>query len=160
LAGQNLKERLVALVEPIAEGMGLVVHDIEVMPTRRLRIRVVAQRKSRLDPTDGITIGECAELSRAIDRALEIDDPIAQSYLLEVSSPGLDRKLKSRRHFELAVGERLELTTCGADGVEKTIVGRLEGLEGEDVELAIDGETQKVPMDQIRKARTLFRIDS
>ena len=84
---------------------------------------------------------------------LDVEDPVPMAYTLEVSSPGLDRVLRTRAHFERFVGERVwvELKTP-RDG-RRRYTGRLEGLDEQSIELMVDGATVGVPFAEISRAR-------
>ncbi|MBN1946576.1 MAG: hypothetical protein JW797_12955 [Bradymonadales bacterium] len=154
---ESLKERLTTLIEPIAQEQGLFLYDLEISTSRRMRIRVVAERKSKMTPKEGITVGECAELSRRIDERMELEQLVTQAYLLEVSSPGLERKLKTAEHFEHALTEWLEVVAIGATGEDNLLEGRLEQVAGNELVLAGENGAVSIDLSRIKRARTIFR---
>ena len=113
------------LSEDMAQQMGLVLVAVEVLPGL---IRVFA------DADGGITLGECEKLSRAIGRALDEHDISDEPYVLEVSSPGLERVLKTQRELQWATGKRVKLLL--RDG--KTLFGTLESADESSV--SVDGQ--------------------
>ncbi len=81
----------------------------------------------------GVTVEDCARVSRRLSRELESREELQQSYSIEVSSPGLDRKLTEKRDFERALGEVLKVRVRNEDGVESDVLGLLTGVEEEDL---------------------------
>lgn len=121
------------LIEPIAEALGYALVRVRLSGANRPVLQVMAER------ADGtMDVDDCAKLSRAISVAFEEDDPIESEYVLEVSSPGIDRPLTRRRDFETYAGHeaRLELK-YPLDG-RKRMRGTLRGLKGEDVIVEAD----------------------
>lgn len=98
---------------------------------------------------EGITLDKCQEVSNLISPLLDVEDPIASKYILEVSSPGIERVLKKPSHFALSLGERVEVKM-----MDKTI---LEGVlqECDDEGFVID--SQKIPYSQTKKVKTIFQ---
>lgn len=125
-SGGNTARRVEALVRPIVEGMGLRLWDVvfeKEGPDWFLRVLI-----DRDGPMDTDT---CAEVSHALDPVLDEEDPIDQSYYLEVGSPGLGRRLTRPEHYTLLAGEKISvrLIRPDADGVRE-FSGILEGLDG------------------------------
>src|ERR1700684_322643 len=112
-----MRDALMRLLEPPIEALGFDVVDIEFARDGRGGVlRIFIDRGSR-DSGPGITVDDCATVSHAASRVLEAQDPIKGHYTLEVSSPGFDRILRTRAHFERFLGERifaeLKLPQCG-----------------------------------------------
>lgn len=101
-----------------------------------------------VDRPEGITIGECAEISRAIADVLDARNPISGTYLLEVSSPGLTRVLASDRDFERAVGKSVKLVVDG----QGTLIGVLQGVQTGHLDVVVDGQLRLVERVRIQKA--------
>lgn len=116
------------LIGPIAEALGYLLVRVRMTGAQRPTLQVMAERADGLMDVD-----DCARLSNAISTAFEHDDPIEGEYVLEVSSPGIDRPLTRRRDFETYAGHdaRLDLK-FPLDG-RKRVRGTLKGLRGEDV---------------------------
>ena len=124
---QQISE-LERLIEPIASALGYGLVRVRMAGGGRPTLQIMAER------ADGsMDVEDCAKLSRAISDAFEENDPIETEYVLEVSSPGIDRPLTRRRDYEAYVGHdaRLELK-FPLEG-RKRIKGTLKGLKGEDV---------------------------
>ncbi len=105
----------------------------------------------------GVTLDDCANFSRIVSAALDVEDPLDSTYELVVSSPGIDRPLRTREHFERYRGKRARLKTYGPIpdcGNRKTFVGNLLGYDAANsaVMIDVDGTTFAVPHQQISKA--------
>lgn len=145
-------EEVKDLAEAVTQRRSLRLWDVEMggQPGRAI-VRVY------VDADDGIDLDTVAEVSDEISRGLDLRDPIAGRYMLEVSTPGLERNLKSAEHFKLSVGSPVvvkTITPLVATG------NRIEGTLAEADErvalIALGEETVEVPYDQIKSARTVF----
>ncbi len=102
----NLTERLTQLLEPTIQAEGLELWALEHSGgSGRLTLRVY------LESPNGVTVDDCARISRALGALLDVDDPIAGRYNLEVSSPGINRVLVKPEHFKRFIGERVRVKT-------------------------------------------------
>jgi ribosome maturation factor RimP len=104
-------------------------------------------------PQAGITVDDCARVSHAVSEVLETEDPIKGHYSLEVSSPGFDRILRKREHFERFVGERmlaeLKLPIAG----RRRFIGVLKSIVDDSIVVEVDGQAHTLPLAGIQKAR-------
>ena len=150
--------KLLDLFDPIAESLGLDIVRVRLMgslkPGGARRLQIMAERKSDGD----INVNECARLSRKISAFVEEADPIAGEYVLEISSPGIDRPLTRLKDFETFEGyeARLELDRL-AEG-RKRFRGRLAGIEDDHVAIDLDGEdeTAMIPFAWIIDAKLVL----
>lgn len=130
---------LLELIDPVAEGLGLAVVRVRLMGgTLRRRLQIMAERQADHD----ISVEECARLSRAVSEVLDAADPIAGEYLLEVSSPGIDRPLTRLIDFDLFEGLEARLETDRMVEGRKRFKGIVAGTEGENVAIDLDGEDE------------------
>lgn len=147
-------DRILALAEPIAEDLGLELVRVRVMSGKKPRLQIMADK---LDESY-VDVDDCARLSRALSDVLEVEDPIAGEYDLEISSPGIDRPLTDLRHFVRWEGfdAKIELDRL-AEG-RKRFRGILAGVEENDVMLDMDGEehTTLIPFDWIAEAKLVL----
>jgi ribosome maturation factor RimP len=148
-----MRDALMRILEPPIEALNYELVDIEFAREGRggvLRIFIDAKAK---DPGDGITVDDCANVSHAVSQVLESQDPIKGHYTLEVSSPGFDRILRTRAHFERFVGERIfaELK-LPIDG-RRRYVGVLKSIAGDTIVVEVDGNAHSLPLERIQKAR-------
>ncbi len=151
-----MTDRVTALraeLTPIVESLGLSVYDVTLTGGDRPTLAVV------LDREGGIDLDALETATRSISVALDALDPLKARYLLEVSSPGLERALRTIEHFANARGETVTMKVRGADG-------RIERLRGEVVAVATGGELtvtvttdagdRTVALDAVESARTVF----
>lgn len=144
-----LRERLIALIEPLLEQLGFELVDLEYAPGRtRAVLRVF------IDKPQGVGLDDCEQVSHELSALLDVEDPVPMAYTLEVSSPGLDRVLRTRAHFQRFVGARVwvELRTARAGG-RRRYTGTLEALDAEGVDLIVDGAMVRVTFEEISRAR-------
>lgn len=137
-----------ALIEPSVEGLGYELVDVELAgggPNATLRVYI--------DSEAGIDLKDCETVSRQLSALLDVEDPIAGQYTLEVSSPGLDRPLVKRLDFERFAGELVKLKVLEPVLGRRNFTGQLLGLEGEQVLLEMDKERYAIPLDNIERAR-------
>lgn len=156
LRAKTIEDRqILELVDPIAESIGLSIVRVRLMGgTLRRRLQVMAER-----PTDhDISVEECARLSRAMSEVLDVADPISGEYLLEVSSPGIDRPLTRMIDFELFDGFEARLESDRMIEGRKRFKGMLAGIDGENIAIDLDGEddTALIPFDWIVDAKLVM----
>lgn len=150
----DIDKRVLNVVEPVAEDMGYTLVRIRVMNGKRATLQIMAERQS-----DGLMgVDDCAKLSRALSAVLEVEDPIRDGYVLEVSSPGLDRPLTSLSDFDHFQGylARVELDRL-VEG-RKRFRGVIAGTDGPNIDINLDGEedTAQIPFDWISEAKLLI----
>lgn len=110
-----------------------------------------------IDHPDGITVDQCATVSRQVSAVLDVEDPIPEAYMLEVSSPGLDRPLVKRADFERYAGETIKVRMLDAVAGRRNFKGTLVGIEGDAVLVDVDQERCSLPMARIERARLVPR---
>jgi ribosome maturation factor RimP len=151
-AAMSLRDRLIELLEPVVRDLDLTLWELEFLPRSngallRLYIDVVA------DSDAGITVEDCARVSHAVSDTLEAADPIPGHYTLEVSSPGLDRVLRTATHFERFVGESVRVELSAAVNGRKRFSGRLLSATGGVIAIEVDGKPMTMPLTGVHKAR-------
>lgn len=132
MAGTPLQSELVALIEPVVAEAGYDLETVAVSNAgRRSLVRVV------IDGDAGVSLDAVAEVSRAISRLLDAQDALLGSspYLLEVTSPGVDRPLRQPRHWRRSVGRKVRVSVAGLGSVE----GRITGADEDRVRLEVGG---------------------
>ena len=147
--------QLLELIDPIAESLGLEVVRVRLMSgSKRQRLQIMAERPSDHD----ISVEQCAKLSRAVSEVFDAADPVAGEYLLEVSSPGIDRPLTRLKDFANYEGHeaRVELDRV-AEG-RKRFRGVLAGVEDDAIGIDLEGEdsTAMVPFSWIVDAKLIL----
>jgi ribosome maturation factor RimP len=107
-----------------------------------------------IDREGGVTLDDCSRISRRLSAQLDVEDPIAHTYTLEVSSPGLDRPLFSDRDYERYAGQQVRIRTAAPHAGRRNFAGRLVGLADGVVRLAVDGDEEiALPREEIAEAR-------
>lgn len=141
------------LQEFLAEN-GLSLYDAEYVkegPDRVLRVYI--------DKEDGyIGTEDCEKVSRFLSDKLDELDPIEDNYVLEVSSPGLDRELKKDEHFSRYIGEEVEVSLYKAIDGEKKLVGKLVSKDAEGLKINVDGSEMLIGNEQITKVNLAVTI--
>jgi ribosome maturation factor RimP len=143
-----LNSKLEDQITPVLEARHFELVELRVSGGRRKLIRLY------VDGPEGITIDQCAEVSREIGDVLDAHDLIAGTYILEVSSPGLTRPLKTDRDFERVIGKDLQLDVTGLG----ECVGKLQSVSPDHLMVEIDGELVSVDREHIHKANLHFEI--
>jgi ribosome maturation factor RimP len=153
-SGKNVAETVRELISPVAEALGLELWDVEFVKEGARRILRVT-----IDSEHGITIEDCERMHRAIDPVLDEADPIDTSYDLEVSSPGIERELRTDEHILCFVGAEVELRLFAPIDGKKTLCGALAGL-GEAGEILLDegGTVRAIPRQTVSKIQTVFQF--
>jgi len=149
----SMRDALMRLLEPPIEALNYELVDVEFAQAGRGGVlRIFIDRRAEHSSL-GITVDDCANVSHAVSELLEIQDPIKGHYTLEVSSPGFDRILRTRAHFERFVGERIfaELK-LPIDG-RRRFVGMLKSIAEDAIIVEVDGEAHSLPLERIQKAR-------
>jgi ribosome maturation factor RimP len=169
IAEQPIAERVRRLLEPIVARDGFELVDVEWQREGAswvLRIYV--------DKAGGVNVDHCQALSRTIEPVLDVEDIIEPTYSLEVSSPGVERPLRKPEHFRRFAGERAHVKTFGpieslaagpqagatGRGPRKNWTGVLKGFQGGAVEIEVEGELHRIPLDQIAKAHLEYDFDA
>lgn len=144
--------RIEQIIAPSIESMGYEIVRVQMTGAQRPVLQIMAER------TDGgpMTVEDCADISRSVSALLDVEDPIASAYTLEVSSPGIDRPLTRRRDFERFAGFEAKLETQMAIDGRKRFKGRLKGLEDDDVLIDTEQGPARVPMETIQRAKLVL----
>jgi ribosome maturation factor RimP len=163
-----MREALMRLLEPPIEALGFELLDVEYAQSGRsgvLRIFIdrpdagAHGRESGADDAgaaeqeSGVTVDDCATVSHAVSEVLEAEDPIKGRYTLEVSSPGLDRVLRKRAHFERFMGERVFVELKLPIEGRRRFVGTLKSIDEGSIVVEVDGRAHELPLERIQKAR-------
>lgn len=146
---EDIKGKISKLAGSVAADYGVEVVDIEFAGSmRRLTVRIF------IDKTGGVTLDDCALFSRAVSAVLDVEDPIKSSYVLEVSSPGLDRPLKRLRDFDMSVGKLARIITKESIERQNFFVGRITEVRGNIIKLTMkDNASIDIPFENVSKAR-------
>jgi len=144
-----LRDTLTALLQPVVTGLGYELWELEYLPQRGnalLRIYIDTTADG------GVTVEDCERVSRAVSEVLDAQDPIPGNYTLEVSSPGIERPLRTARHFAPYTGEKVFVEMVHVVDERRRFKGRLVAAGPESVEVEVDGRRHVLPLNGIRKA--------
>ncbi len=151
-SGRGIADRVRGIIQPTADELGYYLWDVEYVKEGADHILRVT-----IDNDEGITIDDCERMTRAIDPVLDEYDPIEDSYLLEVSSPGIERELTRDDHFALCAGEKVEVRLFAPVNGSRVWVGILGDVDAEGNIPVTVGETVRIfPRAAVSKVRTVF----
>jgi ribosome maturation factor RimP len=141
-------DELAKLLEPAVERLGYELADLEVrLGAKGGLIRVF------IDKPEGIDLDDCQKVSLAVSALLDVEDPVPGNYNLEVSSPGLDRKLTKVEHFQRFEGETLKVQMRFPIEGRRRFRGTLVSSDDENIVLEVDGESHSLSLKTIDTAR-------
>jgi ribosome maturation factor RimP len=139
---------LARLLEPTVEGLGYELADLELrVGGKNGVVRIF------IDRPEGVGLGDCEAVSRQVSALLDVEDPVPGHYVLEVSSPGLDRKLTKPAHFQRFVGQEVRVQMRFPVDGRRRFRGKLLSAGEKTVEVEVDGVSQSLPMATIDSAR-------
>jgi ribosome maturation factor RimP len=143
------REQLIAMLEPTVEGLGYELADLELQVGASGLVRLY------IDSEAGIKLEDCAAVSRQVRALLDVEDPISGDYNLEVSSPGMNRRLVKPQHFERFAGENVKVKLKRLYEGRRNFKARLIGYDEPNIVLR-EGKTQiVVPLQEIDTARVV-----
>ncbi len=150
---QEIVDNVTRVVKPVLEEVSLELVEVEFRPSgRRWLLRIF------IDKPGGVTIADCEWVSRELDRLLDVEEVVDHPYVLEVSSPGLTRSLKSKQDFERYEGRVCRVVTREAIDGRNEFKGTIAGVDGEDVELRGEEAVFRIPLAAIKKANLELEI--
>lgn len=143
-----LTDRLTELLKPEVERL-----DYELVELQYAGSGGNAVLRVFIDSENGISLDDCERVSNEVSAILDVEDPIPGEYNLEISSPGLDRPLTERSHFDRYAGERVKLRMEKGYVGRRRLTGLLGGMQGDEIVIEVDGESHRVPYERIESAR-------
>ena len=149
----TIEQKLEDLFKPSVESMGFELWAIEYIPAgRHTTLRVF------VDKLGGINVDDCAAISRQLSAIMDVEDPISDQYMLEVSSPGLDRVLIKPEHFKRYEGKQVRVRSAVAILGRKKINGLMTKVLDDAIEVEVDGELFEIPFGLIDKANLAIEL--
>jgi len=145
---ETISKKVEAIALPVLAELGLELVEVQY---RREQSGWVL--RLIIDKEEGVSLADCAAVSREIGQLLDIEDLIDQTYNLEVSSPGLDRPLKSMADFKRFVGRKAKIKTVESIGGEHVFVGRIQKTSEDRIILEVGRKELTIPFAQVAKAR-------
>jgi ribosome maturation factor RimP len=144
----TLRERLIALIEPVLARLGYELVELEYAARRSQAVVRVF-----IDRPGSVGLDDCERASRAIAALLDVEDPVPVAYALEVSSPGFDRVLRTPAHFERFAGSRVFVELKAPRAGRRRYTGTLQAVRDVGIELEVDRQTVAIAFAEIGKAR-------
>jgi len=148
-----MTDKLQVLLEPGARAAGFDIWAVDYVQQEGGAVLRVY-----IDGPDGVTVDDCAAVSWQLSGVLEVEDPLQGQYVLEVSSPGLDRPLVVPAHFQSVLDKRVKLDTYSYQLGRKRFQGQLMVADDEKIVLEVDGELYEIPYEDIHRARLVAEI--
>ena len=139
IAKTAIDRKLAEIVAPVIEGLGFELVRIRLMGGKIHTLQIMAER-----PEGGIVVEDCATISTAVSAVLDVEDPLEDEYVLEVSSPGIDRPLTRLKDFDVWEGYEARIETTELIDGRRRFKGTLAGIEGDEVLIEIEEAGQDV----------------
>jgi ribosome maturation factor RimP len=147
----GVKDKVREVIEPTVNQLGYRIWDVTYQ-----KIGADFHLEITIDSDNGINIDDCEKVHRAIDPILDEYDFIENFYYLEVSSPGIEREIRTEEHIRLSLGATVEVKLFAAKDGKKAFVATLESYDNGVVTFAFDGEHIAIPENEISKMTTVF----
>jgi len=149
------KQRLLdEMIRPVVEGLGFEFWGMEFVSQGKHSVLRVF-----IDSENGIMLEDCEVVSRQVSGVMDVEDPIAGEYALEVSSPGMDRPLYTLDQFGRYAGHKVSLRLRMPFDGRRKFEGVLKGIEGSDVVIVVEDNEYLFPVDSIDKANVVPQFD-
>lgn len=149
----TLEQNLQEMLQGVVEDLGCEIWGIECQRAGRfMTVRIF------IDKEGGVTVDDCADVSREVSAILDVEDPIADKYNLEVSSPGLDRPLFTLAQYERYIGQDIAIHLRIPVMDRRKWQGKLERIENDMLTLLIDGQEQTFAFGNIQKANVVAKF--
>jgi ribosome maturation factor RimP len=149
----TLQDRISAIIGPSLDAMGYALVQVRMMEGGRRTLQIMAER------TDGknMTVDDCADISHSVSALLDVEDPIAGAYTLEVSSPGIDRPLVKLSDFERFSSFEAKIETKLPIESRRRFKGRIKAVEGEVIVMqTAEGAEARIPFHAVQSAKLLL----
>ncbi|MDX1626194.1 MAG: ribosome maturation factor RimP [Wenzhouxiangellaceae bacterium] len=145
----SVQDDLSNLIRPVVEDLGFEFVGLEYLSNPKNRmVRIYVDREP-----EGITVDDCADISHEVSALLDVEDPLAGQYSLEVSSPGIERPLFEPEHYRRFVGEDVRVELFAPVEGRRKLTGRLAEVHEDGISVEVDGSPVRVPFDAIRRGR-------
>jgi len=154
IAKAAIDRRMAEIITPVLEDMGYELVRVRLMSGKSTLLQIMADR-----PGGGIEVDDCAEISNAVSAVLDVEDPILDTYALEVSSPGIDRPLTRLKDFDTYEGYEAKLETAELQGGRRRFKGELAGTEGNEVLINVEEGTIGLQFDWLSDAKLVLTDD-
>ena len=150
----SITEQVAGLVEPSLEDMGFELVDVEYLSVHGKWVL-----RLYIDKEGGVTLDDCASVSREIGDLIDVKDVIVHAYTLEVSSPGLDRPLKKEKDFEHAIGKKIKVKTVTAVEGRRNYIGYLRNFQEGILYMELERGGVHFPWKDVDKANLVYEFN-
>jgi len=151
MTGDTHLEKVQALIEPVAEDLGYQIVRVRMVGGPRQTLQIMAERKD-----GGMDVSDCTKLSREISAIMDVEDPISGEYLLEVSSPGIDRPLTRLSDFDRFKGFEVKVELVAEAEGQRRFKGVLLGTEDDVVKMKTDEGEMSFPFTSIYRSKLVL----
>ncbi len=145
-------EKIESTVKEACANNGVGLYDIEIKNAAKGPVICVYITK-----IGGVTVDDCANVNRSISMQFEENEPFEEKYFLEVSSPGLERTLKFKKHYMSAINENIKVSYY-IDGKSEAVEGTLLEVNQDNLVIAVAEESVAIPFNTVKKARTVYHF--
>jgi ribosome maturation factor RimP len=146
---------IVPIIEPSLEAMGYRLVRVAFLGARRATLQIMAER---IDDAP-MTVDDCTEISRSVSALLDVADPIAETYMLEVSSPGIDRPLIRAEDYDRFAGFEAKIELGRPVDGRKRFRGRILGRDDDHIRVVAEAGEVRLPLADIAKAKLVITDD-
>ena len=148
-------QTLQQLLEPVVRSLGCELWGLEFHSAGRRR----GLLRLYIDKSEGVALEDCERVSRQVSSVLDVEDPIQSEYILEVSSPGMDRPLYTPAQFARYHGHQVQIKLRLAFSGRKQFTGLLSGVENDEIKLVVADDEYLFPIESIEKAKVVPHFD-
>lgn len=146
----STQDKLSDLIAPVVEALGCELWGLEYLTQgRHATLRIFIEKES------GVGLEDCEKVSRQVSSVMDVEDPIASQYTLEVSSPGMDRLLFNLDHYKRSIGEKVSIKLSRKFEERKKLQGVIVGVEDDEVVLQVEDEEYLLPVELIERAHII-----
>jgi ribosome maturation factor RimP len=150
----SISEQVAGLVEQSLEDMGFELVDVEYLSVHGKWVL-----RLYIDKEGGVTIDDCARVSREMGDLIDVKDVIVHEYILEVSSPGLDRPLKKEKDFKRAIGKKIKVKTATAMEGRRNYIGYLRNFQEGILYMELENGRIHLPWEDVDKANLVYEFN-
>ena len=150
----QITQKVTDLIEPILDGMGFELVDVEYLSQHGRWVL-----KIYMDTDGGVTIADCARVSGEIGDVIDVKEIIDYEYVLEVSSPGLDRPLKKEKDFTWAIGKKIKIRLVSPVNGRRNFTGFLKDFQDNMLHLLMEDKQIALPWQSVKKANLVYELE-
>jgi len=151
-----LKEKVIKVIGPELDAMGMDIIELEVSGNAgKTQLRLYIDKKGETQDRCVLSLADCEHVSRAVERLLDVEDLFGRNYVLEVSTPGVERPVRNLAEFKRFKG-RLANVTFIKEGKDANFDARIKSVDGDVVMFDVSGRDYKVNVNDIKKAKLKF----